>query len=144
MGAVSVRLPNLMGVRQPSLPARPRSPISCRRSGSNRRISAAVDADGGTITAKITSPLASGLEPEPLDAAQVLLEWLSGEHGLSQLCHGAEFVEVLAVFADGRTRFDVVRFGDVVAGRLGRCPGVVSATPPGTCPGRPVGATRWP
>ena len=96
------------------------------------------------ITAKTTSPLASGLEPEPLDAAQVLLEWLSGEHGLSQLCHGAEFVEVLAVFADGRTRFDVVRFEDVVAGRLGRRPKVVSAAAPGACPGRAVGATSGP
>ena len=80
-------------------------------------------------------------EPAQLDAAHELLARLAGEHGLSQLRHGDEFGEIVAVVADGRTYFDVVAFEDAVEGRLGWRPDVVSAAAPGARPGRAVGAT---
>jgi len=83
-------------------------------------------------------------QPEQLDAAQSLLERLAGEHGLSQLRHGDEFGEVVAVVADGRTYFDVVAFEDAVEGRLGWRPEVVSAAAPGARPGRAIGAAKDP
>jgi len=76
-----------------------------------------------------------------LDAAHELLERLAGEHGLSQLRHGDEFGEIVAVVAAGRGYFDVVAFEDAFEGRLGWRPDVVSAAAPGARPGRPVGAT---
>jgi len=83
-------------------------------------------------------------EPAQVDAARALLERLAAVHGLSQLRHGDEFGEIVAVVAAGRTYFDVVAFEDAVEGRLGWRPDVVSAAAPGACPGRAVGATTAP
>jgi len=83
-------------------------------------------------------------EPAQVDAARALLERLAAVHGLSQLRHGDEFGEIVAVVAEGRTYFDVVAFEDAVEGRVGWRPDVVSAAAPGARPGRAVGATTAP
>ncbi len=83
-------------------------------------------------------------QPAQVNAARALLDRLAGEHGLSQLRHGDEYVEIVAVVTQGWTSFDVVAFEDAVEGRLGWRPDVVSAAAPGARPGRAVGAPTAP
>lgn len=79
---------------------------------------------------------------EELDTAHELLERLAGEHGLSNLRHGARDGQVVADVAPGRTMFDVVAFEEAVSGRLGWRPDVISSGAPAAAgAGRPVGRT---